>query len=322
MPIICLCGLHGSGKGAIASELVKNHGFTLVKLQNSLKTSIVTIPETCDNIIEFQTTDQAVDELTSNWRGNYVIADLMDYASYEAFLKRPFFVIVEVVAPCTVRYNRVTLNSPAITMLELVQCDDDLLFGPVNLHGILRHAKVCITNDSNDPAILYSAIARMHLEDDDKWIRPSWDVYFMEMAELASKRSNCMKRVVGAVLVKDRRVVATGYNGTARGLVNCRDGGCVRCNGNARCGVGLEHCFCLHAEENALLEAGRARSEGSTLYCTTAPCLGCSQKIIQCGVIRVVYAREYSLEHNALALMNTVGVQLVKYVEDVPLIVR
>ena len=129
-------------------------------------------------------------------------------------------------------------------------------------------------------------------------LRPTWDTYFMALASLASLRSNCMKRRVGAVLVRDKRVVSTGYNGTPRGVTNCNEGGCGRCNSNEdgfgdreveeeetiqeaeegkklnRVGQGLDACVCLHAEENALLEAGRervsgGRAEAAVLYCNT-----------------------------------------------------
>ena len=117
----------------------------------------------------------------------------------------------------------------------------------------------------------------------------------MLLASLASLRSNCMKRRVGAVLVREKRVVSTGYNGTPRGVKNCSEGGCGRCNGwgdglnsklgelvlgeekrgQAVMGEGLDECLCLHAEENALLEAGRERvsgggTTGAVLYCNTS----------------------------------------------------
>ena len=132
-------------------------------------------------------------------------------------------------------------------------------------------------------------------------LRPSWDPYFMLLAALASRRSNCMKRRVGAVLVREKRVVSTGYNGTPRGVRNCSEGGCGRCNswGDGQLhpnedaadgiplssrGTGLDVCLCLHAEENALLEAGRSRAsgagaEGTTLYCNTCVCVYISTTI-------------------------------------------
>lgn len=146
------------------------------------------------------------------------------------------------------------------------------------------------------------------------WFRPDWDSYFMQIAKLAASRSNCCKRPIGCVLVNNSTVIATGYNGTPRNMVNCFDGGCMRCAGPSRCGTDLATCLCLHAEENALLEAGRSRAVGSTLYCTTAPCLQCTKKIVQCGVKRVIFAEEYSQEHDCRLIMQQAGVAFEKFI--------
>jgi dCMP deaminase len=101
-------------------------------------------------------------------------------------------------------------------------------------------------------------------------MRPTWDQYFMQLADLAARRSNCMRRQVGCVLVRGKRVISTGYNGTPRNVTNCNEGGCARCNTSKGGGTGLSTCLCLHAEENALLEAGRERvGDGAVLYCNT-----------------------------------------------------
>lgn len=96
----------------------------------------------------------------------------------------------------------------------------------------------------------------------------------MQLADLAARRSNCMKRLVGCVIVREKRVISTGYNGTPRNVTNCNEGGCPRCNGGTLTrGAGLNTCLCLHAEENALLEAGRERiGDGAVLYCNTYVC--------------------------------------------------
>ncbi len=127
-----------------------------------------------------------------------------------------------------------------------------------------------------------------------------------------------MKRRVGCVLVKDNRIIATGYNGTPKGLPNCNQGGCPRCNqGTARCGEALDQCLCLHAEENALLEAGKERiGNGEThtiLYCTTCPCIGCAKKIVQIGVKEVVYHQTYGMDELTAKLFEKVGIILRKY---------
>lgn len=158
-------------------------------------------------------------------------------------------------------------------------------------------ANLLINNDSNIKLHLWEKLQKADLLNPNRF-RPSWDSYFMEMASLAAKRSNCMKRRVGCVLVRGNRVIATGYNGTPRGATNCNEGGCPRCNSASSCGKELDTCLCLHAEENALLEAGRERvGNNAILYCDTyvnidiklltverCPCLTCSVKITQLGI--------------------------------------
>jgi dCMP deaminase len=137
----------------------------------------------------------------------------------------------------------------------------------------------------------------------------------MQLASLAAQRSNCMKRRVGCVLVREKRVISTGYNGTPRGLRNCGEGGCPRCNEGQGSGVGLGTCLCIHAEENALLEAGRERiREGAILYCDTCPCLTCSIKIAQVGISEVVYSQGYSMDTETAAVFNQAGVRLRQFI--------
>ena len=125
--------------------------------------------------------------------------------------------------------------------------------------------------------------------------RPSWDEYFMEMAELARKRSTCLRRGVGAVIVKDNRVIATGYNGVPRGIRHCEETGCLRQQLNVPSGKMHELCRGLHAEQNAIIQAACMGSsiEGGTLYCTTQPCVICTKMIINAGIKRVVIKETY-----------------------------
>lgn len=126
-------------------------------------------------------------------------------------------------------------------------------------------------------------------------VRPQWDKYFMQLAHLVSKRTNCMKRAVGCVIVQDFRIVATGYNGTPFGMENCNKGGCDRCNSMTKAGIGLDQCLCMHAEENAVIESGRAKASGGIAYVTTYPCLMCAKKLVQAGIVRIVYDRDYDM---------------------------
>ena len=125
--------------------------------------------------------------------------------------------------------------------------------------------------------------------------RPSWYEYFMEMAELARKRSTCLRRGVGAVIVKDNRVIATGYNGVPKGIRHCEETGCLRQQLNVPSGKMHELCRGLHAEQNAIIQAACMGSsiEGGTLYCTTQPCVICTKMIINAGIKRVVIKESY-----------------------------
>jgi dCMP deaminase len=162
--------------------------------------------------------------------------------------------------------------------------------------------------------MLHSHLASLNLTSADR-LRPSWDTYFLSLCTLASLRSNCMKRRVGAVLVRKNRVLSTGYNGTPRGLQNCAEGGCSRCNGGAAGGTALDECLGLHAEENALLECGRERggADGTVLYCNTCPCLRCAVKIVQTGVREVVYQLAYSMDDRSRQIFRDANVLFRQY---------
>lgn len=145
---------------------------------------------------------------------------------------------------------------------------------------------------------------------DDVYVRPDWDTYFMEIAHVVKRRGNCIRRHVAAVVIQDRRVVSTGYNGTPRGTRNCCDGGCARCASDAPSGSGLGECVCSHAEENAITQAAYHGTSlrGAVLYTTLSPCLTCAKLIINAGIEEVVYDEEYEFSRQTLALFQEAGV--------------
>ena len=203
----------------------------------------------------------------------------------------------------------------ARSLEEFVLLSDKHLYDPASgKRALISRATVRLVNSSSSIAQLEDTLAQVNLLDEDR-LRPSWDTYFMALASLAAHRSNCMKRRVGCVIVRDKRVISTGYNGTPRGLTNCAEGGCPRCNQGQGSGHGLATCLCLHAEENALLEAGRDRVHvGAVLYCDTCPCLTCSIKIVQVGIREVVYSQEYSMDGETASIFTRAGVSLRKFV--------
>ncbi|MCB4755761.1 MAG: cytidine/deoxycytidylate deaminase family protein [Elusimicrobia bacterium] len=145
--------------------------------------------------------------------------------------------------------------------------------------------------------------------------RPSWDEYFMKIAKVVAMRSNCMKRKVAAVIVKEGRIISTGYNGTPRGIKNCNEGGCRRCNAFKPSGQHLSECTCSHAEENAIVQAAYhgISIKGSVLYSTYAPCLLCTKMIINAGLQEVVYNEAYPLGDESIALLKEADIKVRKY---------
>ena len=142
-------------------------------------------------------------------------------------------------------------------------------------------------------------------------VRPSWDDYFMEIAHVVSRRSNCSRRHVAAIIVKDKRIISTGYNGTPRGIKNCCDGGCPRCSGESPSGSELSNCVCSHAEENSIVQAAYhgISVKDSTIYVTLSPCLLCAKMIINAGIIEVIYDEEYAFNDQTKGLFGEAGVR-------------
>ena len=141
--------------------------------------------------------------------------------------------------------------------------------------------------------------------------RPSWDEYFMEMAEVAKKRSTCTRRQVGAVIVKDNRIMTTGYNGVPAGMEHCEIRGCLRDQLAVPSGERHELCRGLHAEQNAIIQAAHLGQSiaGGTLYCTNHPCVICAKMILNAEIRRIVVREGYPDQLGA-DLLKEAGLQL------------
>lgn len=141
--------------------------------------------------------------------------------------------------------------------------------------------------------------------------RPSWDEYFLEIASLVKTRSTCIRRQVGAVFVRDKRVLATGYNGAPSGLKHCDEVGCLRERESVPSGERHELCRAIHAEQNALLQAAQhgVGLSGSVLYSTIQPCVLCAKMMINAGVKRIVVLGGYP---DALAreMLKEAGIEI------------
>jgi len=150
--------------------------------------------------------------------------------------------------------------------------------------------------------------------EEKKYIRPSWDEYFMKIAMLVSERSTCLRHHVGAILVMDRRVITTGYNGAAAGVKDCLELGCLRNQLGIPSGERHEICRAIHAEQNAIIQAAKhgENIEGSTIYCTHSPCIICTKMMINSGVKRIVTYGEYPDIGGVKDLLKEAGVKLEK----------
>lgn len=148
--------------------------------------------------------------------------------------------------------------------------------------------------------------------------RPGWDSYFMEIVELVKTRSTCLRRQVGAIIVKDRRILASGYNGSPMGTKHCEEIGCLRDKLNIPSGQRHEICRAAHAEQNAIVQAAYSGTsiKDSDMYITTQPCSICAKLIINSGIKKIVFKGEYP-DELAMSLLNEAGVRVVKYNKDI-----
>jgi dCMP deaminase len=147
-------------------------------------------------------------------------------------------------------------------------------------------------------------------------MRPSWDEYFMNIAQVVASRSICLRHQIGAVIVSgDKQILSTGYNGPPRGMKHCDErGGCIRALHNVPSGTRQEYCYGLHAEQNAIVQAAREgiRLLGSTLYCTYEPCSLCARMIVNAGIEKVYFMANYP-DDLTRTILNEGGVAYVKW---------
>ncbi len=332
--ILGLSGKNASGKGEVA-EFLEGKGFYYHSLSDVLRETLTQRGDevTRDNLVrigrelrkehgEGYLAEQVLARAEAD--RNYVIDSFRHPAEVEVFRRAPRFYLLWVEADPAVRFDRIrsrgresdpeTLED--FQLLEEAEAASEESQGQ-QLDACRELADFRVPNDGELPELhrkVSDVLARLSIQME----RPSWDDYFMSLAKVASLRSNCIKRKVAAVIVRDRRVITTGYNGTPRGTRNCSEGGCPRCNSWAESGTRLEECLCSHGEENAITQAAfhGVSVRDSTLYTTFAPCLMCTKMIINAGIREVVYNQDYPLNAASLALLGEAGVALRRHRVD------
>ena len=314
-----------AGKDTVLEYLVTRHNFTPVYCEPPVRVNPASgksshghmLPRLKKGQISFSGTQALVEYVLQHWETDFVTTAIYDSSLLDALAHRPLFILIHVDAPLSIRYAHLkttSIEDSKLSLEEFVDKNDQQWYDPITkLASVASHAHVKVLNTAPSISTLYSHLEKLNLPDATR-IRPTWDTYFMTLASLAARRSNCMRRQVGCILTLSNRIISTGYNGTPRHLDNCNAGGCPRCNNPSATGAGgvsLSTCLCIHAEENALLEAGRERvGQGAVLYCNTCPCLTCSIKIVQVGITEVVFSRSYYMDAAAAEIFTKAGVKL------------
>lgn len=326
--IIGLTGKNGSGKGEIA-HFLEERGFHYLSLSDVIRRHLRARkkPLTRRNLVEagnrlrFEKgpgilAEQILSQMDID--KNYVVDSIRHPGEVEVLRRRKDFTLLRIEASPKVRFARLKERGREkdpktfrdFLRLERLEAKSHIKENQ-QLHQTLRMADRVIANN-HSLGTLEARLRKLLVLLSKKNPRPDWDDYFMEIAKVVALRSNCIKRKVAAVIVKDRRVISTGYNGTPRGVRNCNEGGCPRCNRYGAQGSGLEECFCSHAEENAITQAAYhgVNLRDATLYTTFSPCLICTKMIINTGIQKVLYSVAYSLDHLSRALLKEAKVEV------------
>jgi dCMP deaminase len=269
--IIGIVGDLSSGKETFARYLKENYNFeilfnsnySLYDLNNNTNRDVTerekilkSEKEEIDNIINEMNQKSTIESKTIKQKIRDVKSDYIvvyPYLSYEDYIllsNKSCFRLLNIVCPTMIRYKNYIKKNPDSSLENFLKIDYKISTCQ-SLNSVRNLAQFTIHNDStleNFLEKINTLIIQLKTH-----FRPSWQDYFMSVAHIVAQRSNCVKQKVGTVIVRDGRILATGYNGTPAGIKNCYEGGCERCNMNVEQGLDLDKCFCLHSEENAVI---------------------------------------------------------------------
>jgi dCMP deaminase len=323
--LIGLTGRNASGKGEVAKYLEKK-SFYYCSLSDVIRDEIRNRGEalTRENMIE------TGNELRQHFGAgvlahrilqkveddkHYIVDSIRNPAEVEALRATKNFKLVRVTAPLEIRFERLRSRGregDPVNFERFRELEQREMEGDENSQNLLKVEAMADEELVNEGSLqsLYAQIDRLVPRLMTGADRPGWDEYFMNIAKVVAARSNCMKRKVAAIIVRDKRVISTGYNGTPRGTKNCNEGGCPRCNNLAQSGTALDECLCSHGEENAIVQASYhgVSLKDATIYTTFAPCLMCAKMIINSGIREVVYNMDYPLNGVSFRLFSEGGV--------------
>jgi len=328
MVIIGLTGPNGSGKGVLA-EFLKPRSFVYRSLSDEIRDELGRrgLDVTRDNLVQVGTELRQkhgpgvlAERVLASLEGdrNYVIDSIRHPAEVEALRRHEGFTLLRVEASPETRFERLRARGREKDprTWEEFQTLDRREAGSRNVSAqqvdaVARMADHVISNEGTVEDFKAAAGALLS-RIIGNFRRPGWDEYFMAIAKVVASRSNCVKRKVAAIIVKDKRVISTGYNGTPRGTKNCNEGGCSRCNQLDVSGANLGDCVCSHAEENAITQAAYHGTsvKDAVLYSTYSPCLLCTKMIINAGISEVIFNVAYAISEIPIRLLHEAGVKV------------
>jgi len=311
--IIGLTGTNASGKTTVVKHLVSKH-FEHYSLSDILRDELNKrdVEPTRENLI------QIGNELRENFgasiladrvkikfsKSNAVIDSIRNPGEVKSLKQLPNFSLIAVDAPVELRFHRASSRKRvenATNLDEFIDMENrekSIHINHQNISECIQLADFKLQNDNNLEK-LYRSINQIIVQLESR-VRPTWDEYFLKMAFLVAERSTCLRHHVGAIIIQDRHVLTTGYNGAARKIDDCLKLGCLRNQLNIPSGERHEICRAIHAEQNAIIQAGvhGVTIDGGTIYCTHSPCIICAKMIVNAGIKRVVTCGDYPDDYN------------------------
>ncbi len=330
--IIGITGNYASGKDAVA-EMLQNMNFNHISLSDMIRIELNKKRRkvTRDNLIEMGNelrtkhganilASMALERIEDG--ENYALTSIRNPEEVNLLKKRKDFILVHITTPDKIRIKRILErnreNDPK-TLKELIKKEKLENSDNPNAQQLMRvagMAKIVLTNDTSLEA-LEEKIKKVVAD----WIyklqetRPNWDKYFMGIAEAVKMRCSCMSAKKGALIVKEKQIISTGYNGTPKKIKHCTAGGCARCTdrhlGKLESGNYSKPCICAHAEENAIVQAAHngVSTKDAIMYTTFTPCNMCAKMIINAGIREVVAKVAYP-DDVGTRLLKDAGVKL------------
>ena len=335
MIIIGITGTLGAGKGTIVDYLVKEKGFKHYSVRAYIAEEIQrrgmevnrdTLTAVGNDLRARHTPSYITDQLfeRANADGsNAVIESIRTPGEIYSLREKGKFFLFAVDADQKTRYERITLrksetDAVSFETFKMNEAREMNATDPnkQNLAACIKEADFLFRNDGSIPELqqqVENALIDLH-------VRPSWDDYFLNLADPVAKRATCDRGRSGCVIVKDRQILVTGYVGSPRGLPHCDDVGHLFRKSIHEDGTITQHCVrTVHAEQNAICQAARRgiMLDGSTLYCRMTPCRTCAMLIINCGIVRVMCERKYHDGAESEDMFRQAGIELVYKYDEV-----